>query len=186
MHLDAFLSITNNNAIAGESTDGLAGMTNTIEVLQYGFSMFRAARTSIEAQPLSIIKPLDQSSTALARAMTLGSQLGTVTLNICQPATSPTANPAKIVLYKIVLTNAWVSLLMHFGEAPTIPAANSTGFIISSIWSSTNLAGQGPVELVQFSYAKISWTYNGATGLGGVAVDYTLPVLAGGSKVKSD
>lgn len=186
MHLDAFLSITNANAIAGESTDGLAGMTNTIEVLQYGFSMFRAARTSIEVQPLSIVKPLDSASPLLARAMTTGSQLGTVTLSICQPASSPTANPAKIVLYKIVLTNAWISLLVHLGEAPSIPATTAAPFVVGSIWTCPSVMGQGPVELVQFSYSTIAWTYNGATGNGGAAVTYALPSLASGSKVKSD
>lgn len=177
MNLDAFLSLTGNNAIAGESTDTYGpGTTNQIEVLQFSLSMTRESRSSAEVRPLTIFKPIDRASTSLYRSMTTKTIIGTATLTVLQPAVSPTANPARVILYQIVLTNAWISRISLVGNVPALPVSADEVLPGGALWSSTQLIGQGPIEMVDFAFAKISWTYNGATGAGGATVDYTLPV----------
>lgn len=177
MNLDAFLWLGGNNAIAGDSSDTYGpGTTNQIEVLQFSLSMIRIDKSSMEMRPLAIFKPIDKASTSLYRSMTTKTVIGTATLTVLQPATSPTANPARVILYQIVLTNAWISRITLVGNVPALPVSADEVLPGGALWSSPQLIGQGPIEMVEFAYAKISWTYNGTTGAGGAAVDYTLPV----------
>ena len=174
MNLDAFLWLSGNNAIAGESSDTFGpGTTNQIEVLQFSLSMTRQFKFSAEVRPLTIFKPIDKASTSLYRSMTMKTVIGTATLTVLQPAVSPTANPARVILYQIVLTNAWISRITLVGNVPALPVSADAVMPGGALWSSPQLVGQGPIEMVDIAYAKISWTYNGATGAGGAAVEYT-------------
>jgi len=176
MQLDAFLALTGANAVTGESTD--TTNSTTIEILQFSLDMARATNSTVEAFPLKIIKPIDAASPALARMATTQSTIGTATLSICQPASSPTAAAAaaRVVIYQIILTNVWISRMTVVGAAPMFPmSCGDNWHRDEALWVSPQLAGQGPLELVELAYGQVQWNYKGGAGTGTGTATYKLP-----------
>ena len=99
------------------------------------------------ATPVSIAKPVDQSSVKLFERTMLGSLLGKVTISCChskETTASGSAPNTYVVYYQIVLTNAH---LISF----------NTG---------TEVTGGVPADSLLLDYQKIDLLYTGSDGKG--------------------
>lgn len=154
MSFDAFLKV---EGIPGESTDDKH--KDWIEVLSFSWGVTQSASASTSGgataeradfQDFSIVKRLDRASPKLALACASGTDIKTVTLELCRPG----VEKDKFMEYKM------------------------TDCIVSAFSDSGGPAG-GAQESISFNYGKIQWTYTqerraGGSGGGQVAAGWDL------------